>query len=67
MAISNKQAIAKLMREIQITAGAIASYAETRSETLPLSTEWVGNRFDYLELKLQAASEELNGFESKNT
>jgi hypothetical protein len=55
------QDLATLLREIQITAGAIASYAETRSESLPLSVEWVGDRLDYLDLKLKAASEELNG------
>lgn len=61
------QDLARLMREIQITAGAIASHVETRSENLPLSQEWVGNRIDYLDLKLQAATEELDGIETTNT
>ncbi|ALF55732.1 hypothetical protein ACX27_27390 [Nostoc piscinale CENA21] len=54
------------MREIQLTAGAIASYAETRSPELPFSSDWVASRIGYLDVKLQLAEEINCGSKDKN-
>ncbi|MBD2492596.1 hypothetical protein [Aulosira sp. FACHB-615] len=35
--LSGYEDLTRLMREIQLTAGAIASYLETRSDSLPFS------------------------------
>lgn len=48
-----------LMREIQVTSAAIASFITTRSSADSTTNEFIRMRLDYIEGKLQAANEEM--------
>lgn len=49
-----------LMREIQVTANAIASFITTRSQADSTTHEFIRMRLDYIEGKLEAANEEIS-------